>query len=197
MTGTQIIERFRGLVDDQLSDTEDLALLNDAYRMVLNSRPWSFLYKAHSGTMAVSTLTLPTDFAYIPMDPKRLKPTIYMGTDLTEYDLIPFTEARYYRDEKWKFYIDLATNMLTATEPMDSSQTLQFDYIYIPVDLTAGTSPIFWSDFHASLAYAMVLLFNMSDQEEKDRGYSVEAEMIKSKWYQDMAMRDARVKLAI
>jgi len=199
MTGEEIIEVFRTLVDDELGDIDDVKLLNLAYRTVLNMKSWEFLRKEYSGTINSGDdyIALPSGFAYIPLDGAKLYPIVYLGTDVSEYSVIPYSKKRTYRDSKWFFYVDLVNDKLMATEPMDETLAIEFDYIYIPADLTLTTSPVFWSDFHQGLAYVMVLLFNMADQEEKSRGYSVEAEVKGMDWFNQMAMRDARLKTAL
>lgn len=200
MTGQQIIDYFRTLVDDQLGDDGDLDLLNRAYRKVLNDRAWSFLLKSYPATSWASGadyIALPADFVMIPIDGKKGVPIIYVGDSLAEYRVIPMTARRNYRDAKYYFYVDPLNSRLYSTEPFDITQNVEFDYIHYPADLTVSTSPIFWADLHAIIAYEMVQLFLIADQEEKGRSYYTEAAIKYAELLDQMRMRDARVKLAI
>ncbi len=67
MTTQEIIAGFELYVDDttDLSSVEELALLNKVYQKICDDRPWEFLKKEASGTMATTTtITVPSDFGY-------------------------------------------------------------------------------------------------------------------------------------
>lgn len=54
------------------------------------------------------------------------------------------------------------------------SGTYDFDYIYLPADLTLIDSPVFPSNFHDFLAYGMAVENDILQLSEKARAYTAE-----------------------
>lgn len=179
MTGEQIIDRFRFLVDDDtLSSDDEVAILNVAYDRLMAMRDWHFLEKSDSSnTVALNTAaySLPSDFL------KPLRAWINRSGEETYHELqpVPFRERLKYSGSSRYFYIDAANGNLVLTDtPVSGSDwigaSIVIDYLYQPDQLTTSTSPVFNRAFHNILAYEMAYHYYYNDQGEKSRSWDGE-----------------------
>lgn len=203
MTGQQILDQFRLEVDNQddLSDSEALQLANDVLSDIYNDRDWAFLMKTASGTLDTTNteISLPSDFRELAdnFDDQEsvIKKVLYVGTNYEPYPFIQMTERRQYRDQRGFVYIDYRQNnfVLTAAEQADS-RSYEFEYIYIPSDISLLTSPILPARFHKMVAFGMAVKWNDIDGTDKsfsyraENAFKFEQEMIK------LSQQDAKQK---
>lgn len=190
MTGQNIIDRFEIQVDDvtELSTTEELAVLNRVYKRILGSRVWSFLKTSASGTASQDSngyyITLPSDFMWIISNAGWTDNTmesgsvaapkvIFVGSNYDPIQIVNWSDRRQYRTNNKYAYIDLANNQIRFTAT-PSSTTYEFDYQYMPDDLTTATSPVFPSQFHDFLAYGMAVENDIIQLSEKAKSYQRE-----------------------
>lgn len=190
-TGQDIVNLFEQYTDDtsELSSTQELALANKIYRIILSDRPWLFLQKdsgdltAQADTNGNYYVTLPTDFGYIPITSGDTNTGTY-GEDKTiftvdangnfyPYKVINFTDRRIYKNMDGYCYVDLAAKKLYFTFPPVNT-TVNFDYIYSPDDITLATSPVFPADFHDMIYHGMTLDDNMIQLFDHFRSYATE-----------------------
>lgn len=200
MTGTQIIAKFNLQVDDssELSDVEALDLANDIYGDICDDRQWEWLKKTYTGTTStsVSYVALPSDFRELSLN-KDNRSVIFVGTSYREYEVIPFSSRRDYRDQDGFAYIDVANSRLYFTKQPTSAESIEYDYIRIPDDLLTSTSPVFRAGFHPIIAYGMAARFNLLEQTEKSISYRKENLDLYNETLSQMAVEDANIKLAM
>lgn len=197
-TGQQIIEEFRLYVDDssELSSAEEVSLLNKIYHKVLDHKDWEFLRKEHTATASITVpyISLPSDFKNIAInwqdnwdgEPSQV---VFLGTK--RITLIPFSMRRNYDSNSNFCYIDARQNRLYFCGQPTSADSISFDYIYIPDDLTTITSPVFNATHHSVIMHGMVVDFYSIEQTDKARSY-YEENLIA---YQDFIERMSRVNL--
>ncbi|MDQ5987384.1 MAG: hypothetical protein CSYNP_03124 [Syntrophus sp. SKADARSKE-3] len=162
MTGEQINDLFMDKVDGDEFSSEEAALrsMNEKYRKLLGKKDWKFLKK---------TVTLPagtTSLAGITDLDKVLKVRVQTGqasTDVIELEKAEW-EDRFNTDKD--YYIDIVNNTVNFIGDGNSyaQYPLIIDYKYKPVDLIMETAPVFNSDFHPILAYAMAKDFKTADE---------------------------------
>lgn len=207
-TNTQeIITNFETYVDDstELSSAEELTLANKIYRMVLNDRPWSFLKKEFSGTTSTTVpyISLPSDFKYIISNynytdntietVQRASPVVvFVGTAYTPYRVVNWSDRRQYRNQNDVCYIDPVTNRLYFTVQPTSVQTVEFDYIYKPDNLTLTTRPVWDSDFDFIITHGMASDDYIIQQFDKAKSYEKENRALYQKYLLDMQYNDAQ-----
>lgn len=204
MTGTEIITSFELQVGDltELSTTEELALLNRVYNRICNDRPWEFLKKAASLTQSTSLpyIALPSDFAYmVPnynysgVDAYAQGNVTLVGTNYDPYELVPFSDRRRYRDANNKAYLDAVNNRIYFTKQPTATNAVEFDYIYTPTDVAAGTSPVFPARFHPMIVYAMASEDFVIQLSDKAKSYAPENEARFKQYMADMAAWNTRM----
>lgn len=191
MTGATLITTFELQVNDitELSSSEELAVLNRVYRKVLDHRPWEFLKKSASGTMSSDAtgyyITPPADFAYIfsngnctannlpdivgTSEPK----VIFVGTTYQPYYIVNFSDRRQVRNKVGYCWFDAVNNKIRF-EGTPVSTTYEFDYIYVPDDLTTGTSPVFPARFHEVIVFGMAVENEIMQISDKAKSYAPE-----------------------
>lgn len=166
MITSDIIQKFELQLDDstELSSSEELDLANKIYQKVCSYRPWEFLKKTATGTIASGQISLPTDFAYVSTNAQSTEPSVadstdtapkvvYVGSNLTPYPIINFSDRRQYANKN-VCYIDPSDSKIKfIVDP--GSTSYEFDYIKVPADLTLSTSPIFPARFHDIIVYGM------------------------------------------
>lgn len=198
---SDIIERFELQVDDssQLSTDESLALAQEVYDDVCNDRDWEWLKDEYSTSTSTSVpyISLPADFKKLSPNQEN-KSVVFVGTDYNEYQVIPFSNRRAYRDQDGFCYIDIANNRLYFTKQPDSVKTVEFDYIIKAPALTAGTAPIITTEqFGKLIAYGMAYKFNPIEQSEKDSSYRRENFDQYKAILSDLQLLDAQHKLSV
>ncbi len=157
MTGQQIIDFFRGLVDDELDVDFELQLLNGAKEKVEGDRDWEFLKKLDNSKSATSSgILLPSDYS-------RTK-IIYVGS--VPYDQIPFEQKPLFANSSNCWYLDFLNNMFYLLGT-NLSGTVNHYYIYKTPDIALNTSPV-WPRAHQLLAYEMAELYYTIDQGDRN-----------------------------
>jgi hypothetical protein len=173
MTTQEIIDQiFHPYTDDttELSDSEELALANRVYKKICRSRPWEFLKTEATGTTSTSVpyVSLPSDFAFFAEngnltdtsqynDGNASPKFVFVGTAQRKYQIINYSDRRQYADKDGYAYLDLANSRLVFTLQPATAESYSFDYIKVPDELTANTSPVFPSDFHPIIGYGMAI----------------------------------------
>ncbi len=123
---------------------------------------------------------------------------VFVGTDFSEYTVVPFSSRRDYRNQNGFCYIDLGTSRLYFTLQPTSAKAVEYDYIKRPAALTLSTAPLVTTDkFGTMLAYGMAAKFNPIEQSEKATSYQRENKAEYLKMLSDHAMEDANIKLSI
>lgn len=201
MITSDIIERFELQVDDssQLSTDESLALAQEVYDDVCNDRDWEWLKDEYSTSTSTSVpyISLPADFKKLSPNQEN-KSVVFVGTDYNEYQVIPFSNRRAYRDQDGFCYIDIANSRLYFTKQPDSVKTVEFDYIIKAPALTTGTAPIVTTEqFGKLIAYGMAYKFTPIEQSEKDSSYRRENFDQYKAILSDLQLLDAQHKLSV
>tara|TARA_R100001530_G_scaffold134845_2_gene110607 strand:+ start:11755 stop:12381 length:627 start_codon:yes stop_codon:yes gene_type:complete len=201
MTGTQIQAQFNNYTDNanELSDADVLILMNKIYHQILDDRPWEILKKEYSGTTSTSLdyVALPADFKMlVPNEVNYTEPitVVYIGTDKDEFRVIPFSQRRKYRDIDNFCYVDHRQDRLVFTKQPTQARSIEYDYIYIPDDITASTSPVFRDTFHQAIVHGMALDHDIIEANEKALNYQQENNREYNKILSRMAIEDVSIK---
>lgn len=167
MTASEIISNFELYVDDstELSTSEELALLNKIYKKIFTSRPWEFAKKTASGSISGLEITLPSDFAYLcpnyqytdnsVSSQQNSSPiVIFVGSNYTPIKVVNFSDRRQYLNSVGYAYIDSRQGKLVFTaQPTET--TYEFDYVFVPADLTITDSPAVPIGFMDAISHAI------------------------------------------
>lgn len=201
MTGQDIIDKFNLFVDDQseLSSSEELDLLNDKYYTVCDDRDWEWLKATYTGTSSASVayVALPTTFKKLSPN-KDNKSVVFVGTDYSEYQVIPFSSRRDYRDQDGFCYLDMVNRRLYFTLQPTAAEAIEYDYISKPTALTVSTEPIITTErFGTMLAHAMATEFPSIEQSNKLTSYQSDYAKFYADTLHDLALEDALIKLSI
>ncbi len=201
MTGEDIISRFELQIDDasELSSEESLALANEVYFDVSNDRDWEWLKSTATGTTSTSVpyIALPSNFKKL-MPNKNNESVVFVGTDYSEYKVVPFSSRRDYRDQDGFCYLDMVNRRLYFTLQPTSAEAIEYDYLTIPTAITTTTGPVVdTTQFGNMIAYGMAAKFNPIEQTDKSESYSKENKATYLGILSDLAIEDANVKLSI
>lgn len=199
MTASEIIARYELQVDDasELSSDESLDLLNEVYNEIANDRPWEWLKVQATGTTSVVLpyIALPADFKELSVNQYN-KSVIFVGTDYQEYQVIPYSNRRAYRDQDGFCYIDVPNQRLYFTKQPTSAKAVEYDYIIRPAALGANDEPIFNFD-HKVIAYGMSGRFNNIELSDKGTSYQSENYGVYRNMLSDMRIEDSNIKLSM
>lgn len=199
LTGTEIIARFQLQVDDssELSTDEELDLLNEVYNDIADDREWEWLRKTATGTTSVSVpyIALPSDFKNIVPN-RDGRSVVFVGSDFREYEVVPYSARRDYRDQSGICYIDIPNFRLYFTLQPTSAETVEYEYIHRPTAILAGTSPLFKGK-NEIIAYGMAAKFNPMELSEKSSSYRIENLAEYRRLLSELATEDALIKLSI
>lgn len=201
MITSDIIARYNLQVDDasELSSDEELSLAQEVYDEIANDRPWEWLKATYTGTTSISVpyIALPSDFKQISPN-KDNNSVVFVGSDYSEYKVIPFSSRRDYRDMSGFCYIDVANSRLYFTLQPTSAMAVEYDYIKRPAALTLATAPLVTTDqFGKLIAYGMAAKFSNIEQSEKDSSYQRENSVQYARLLSDLQIEDANIKLSI
>lgn len=201
MTGSNIISRFNLQVDDssELSTDEGIALANQVYFTIAQDRDWEWLKNTATGTTSTSVpyISLPTGFRKV-LPNKDNRSVVFIGTDYEEYEVIPFSSRRDYRDQSGYCYIDITNNRLVFTKQPTEAKAVEYDYIKNPTAITTSTEPLVTSDqFGNLIAYGMAAEFNPIEQTEKSISYQRENTTKYESLLNEFRLEDAEIKLSI
>lgn len=208
-TTQNIIDTFELLVGDttELSSAEELSLAEKIYRKVLSNRPWEFLKKEFSGTTTgATTVTLPTDFAYLADNynytdntietVQRSRPcVVFVGTNYQPYRVVNWSDRRQYRNNSNVCWIDIVNGNLEFSVAPASGQTVSFDYIYNPAALTTSSAPVFPSTYYDIIAYGMAVDDMAMQLFDKARSYAKENELKYQSYLADMAYYNSQLQM--
>lgn len=203
MTVAEIISKFELFVDDmtELSASEELALVNKFFKKIFISRPWEFAKKTKSGSISGIEIDLPTDFAYlypnynytdnsIGSEQNSSPVVIYVGSNYSPIKVINWSDRRRYYNQSGYAYVDISRNKLVFTVQPNET-TYEFDYIYIPADLTANGSlpvPIGVSDAMGHAIYHGMCVDDMIIQLfDKAKSYAEENQARYQSYLNDIA----------
>lgn len=153
MTGQQIVEMFRAIVDDQPdSDYED-NLMQHAKDLVESERDWEMLKKVDtsktwlSSDTYLTTKALPTDF----FAPRSLWVT---GYDIP-FRPVPLENILRFRDISGRWSLDLANNVYRLMGNTSETRTISFVYTYATAAILTATSPVWPARFHKLIPFYM------------------------------------------
>lgn len=204
MTGINLIKKFRLYVDDQseMGEDEEIDLLNDIYHQILNERPWEFLRKSTTPTTLIDSNTgyayvnLPSDFKYMYGNYGSDTYVIF-GTAKVPVKVLPISSIEEFIDQTGYAYVDKTTDRLIFTGTQAAGETVKYNYIHQPTDLSGNTEPIFDERFQMLLPYGMAADFSIINQDE--RGLSYQADNLRNykRILDNMMMEDAHIKLAV
>lgn len=178
MTGQDIINKFEMHTDDttELSSQEELELANAKLRFIYDLQAWEFLRKNKTGTVAAAGIVVPTDFLHCMVNysedmTSNLPDTavVYLGGN--PYKLIPMgmrnsspiTNVCWYNPSNRT--IEFKENM--------AGQSYEFDYKYLPDDITVSTEPVLPTS-HYIVVYAMLIDDDVIQKTDKARSNIVE-----------------------
>lgn len=167
MITSEIISNFELYVDDstELSTSEELDLANKIYKKIFTSRPWEFAKKTASGSISGLEITLPSDFAYLypnyqytdnsVSSQQNSSPiVIFVGSNYTPIKVVNFSDRRQYLNSVGYAYIDARQGKLIFTaQPIET--TYEFDYVFVPADLTVSDSPAVPIGFMDAISHAI------------------------------------------
>lgn len=214
MNGAQIIAKFELYVDDnsELSSTEELDLLNKILDDVYTDRPWEFLKLNATGTATttagVTSIPLPTGFRYVLInyqmtnnsddtDIDQAKKVVYMGSKLTPYTVVNYSDRRRYLNMQGYCYVDLVAGKIIFTQtPNTDTLAYDFDYLYQPVALTLTTSPVFPAEYHDMIYQGMAVdstiinLFDRAKSYAKENQAGYDSMMSKLRYYNSQLLND-------
>jgi len=205
MTTTQeILTRYELQVDDasELSSTEELALANEVYNEICNERDWEWLKSTFTGNTSttVDYIALPSNFRQITPN-KNNESVVFVGSDYSEYKVIPFSSRRDYRDADGYCYIDVPNSRLVFTLQPTEVKAVEYDYMTNPTDLTTSlvtpSVPLFNSKFWNVISYGMASKFNNIELSEKASSYQKENQLEYYRILEDMRLEDANIKLSL
>jgi len=203
-TVQEILTAFELEVDDssELSSSEELSILNRNYMLLATDRPWEELKKGASGNILSDSIgyyiTLPTDFmSFAERDDNGGKWKIYVGSQLEEYSVVPFSERRNYRNMSGYAYLDMQNRKIYFSyTPVEF--TYEFDYCKIPSELIIATTPtpivpFFPSSYWHILVHMMARDSYIISLFEKDRAYTKEQELKYQEWFGKLSLYNANL----
>ena len=204
-TAQEIITSFELQIDDttDLSSTEELRLLNKIYNDICSLLPWEFLKKAFTGTTSttVDYIALPSDFQYIVQNANytdssysAFRPVVFVGPSFVPYQVVSWSDRRQYRNQDGYCYVDIVNSRLCFTKQPTEALAVEFDYIYIPADLTLSDSPVFPARFHDAIKYAMSVEDNIIQQSDKAKSYAAENKQLYKEAIADMRLWNANLQ---
>lgn len=204
MTAEEIITKFEEYVSDitELSTQEELDLVNKIYLEICSERPWEFLKKNAAGTILQDTtgyyISVPSDFGFFTENntytdnsypiPNNASPkVIFVGASYDPYQIVNYSDRIQYRTQAGKAYLDMAGGKIRFTGSPSPSvmTTYNFDYCYIPAELTLDDSPIFPARFHGAIYHKMATESTIIDISDRAHSYAPENQ----KGYEDSMSR--------
>lgn len=178
---SEIITDFELFLDDttELSEAEEIRIAEKHSQRIANLIPWEVLKKSYASGSSVTSTTdsLPTRFAYVIENDNYSEngrygsgPVIYVGSTYTPWKIVSWSDRRNYRNTSGYAWVDAPNdNMEFATAPND---TIEYDYIEYPAELTATTDTIWIPDRFAPILYHSMCADDfVIQQTEKGRSY--------------------------
>lgn len=201
MLTSEIVSRFNLQVDDdsELSTEEGVALAQEVYDEVANDRGWEWLKAQGSGNTSTSVpyVALPSDFKELTQN-KDDETIVFVGTELDEYKVIPYSSRRDYRDIGGFCYLDIPNSRLVFTLQPTEVKAIEYDYIKIPPLLTSTTEPLVkTTSFGNMIAYGMASRFPSIEGADKGNSYATDNRKEYEKILSDLRLQDANIKVSI
>ena len=160
MTGTQLIEIFKRLIDDSPDDDTCLDLLNTIKDLIESDRPWRMLLKEDStktfgpGETYLTSKGLPSDFLY----DVKLKLGKESANDYIEYDPCEFEERRQFNGSR-RYAVDFANKKFYICGTVGTTYTVYLYYIYETDPITLTTSPVWPVKFQRLIPLLMASIW--------------------------------------
>lgn len=194
-TAEKIIKKFQTYVDDgtELSPSDELDLLNKVYNQVWLDRPWSFSKKVYSNFINGTSISLPTEFAYILETEINGEQKKVIWIDNKYYEVVNFSDRRKYFTKGGYCWVDVASNKLEFTELVFG--TLVYDYVFAPPPLLLTNEPLFPERFHHILYHLMAVDDYAIQQFDKAKSYAPENQMKADEWLNKMRFWDANLQV--
>lgn len=184
LTAEEIIEAFELQVNDitELSDQEELDLLNRIYQRLYTDRDWEFAKRNATGNYQTDQygafIPLAADFSHITINNQYTDNSIGIennaaakvvfiinGTAYTPFQVINWSDRRQYQNRSGFVYVDLnynialyPTGILRFTGGpayVPPFTAYDYDYICVPPLLTLEDYPLFPGKFHPILQFEM------------------------------------------
>jgi len=193
MTGSQIITKFRNLVNDQLEGDFEYQLLNDAKNEIEQLATWEVLkymdssQTATQGQTSSTTHALPSNF--------NAPIALYVGSDYQPYTLVAFEDQRLYRDFTRGWFINSASSTYSLTGTVGATNTIYLLHTKYSDDIAAGTTwAAFPARFHDILALHMARMYYTANSGEKARSWDDRLEKYYTGTLNQMRMWDFNLK---
>ncbi len=193
MIGSEIIEEFNTIWDDELDETQALIIMNMAKNQIESSRDWNFL-RAFSNSLTatpsdtyLTAKALPTDLLL----PRKL----FLNGEITPYMLIPFEERDRYKDIYKRWYIDWVNRQYFLCGKVGQTFTINLFYTKFSDDITLTTAPVWPSIFHALIGFKMAeIVMSGSDSDDLNRTMAPANRLIAKELLNGMIKWDSRIK---
>lgn len=172
MTAEELRDDLHFLVDDEnLSSTQELSLINQAYDRIASMRPWNFLLSEDTTDTIVSgtvSYALPTDFLYGHEDGVVIYKTS-TGEVMSRMKIVPYKDRMRYKNTGGYVTVDIKNNTLVFLASSDvasfAGYVIHLTYYAQPEVLEAADSPVFNRAFHRLLALEAARFFWYNDQQ--------------------------------
>lgn len=213
MTATEIIKSFELQVGDitELSDFEELSILNRVYQKVCSDRPWIFLRTPATGAVLSdatgSYITMPSDFAFFAENTQYTNNAISSGNNAdakaifivannsyNPYQIVNYADRRQYFNKGGYAYLDYVNSIIRFTKPPING-TYEFDYIKVPANLTAASIPVIPNRFQDVLVYGMATQNDILQLSPKATSYFAENQSLYNQYITDIAYWNANMLL--
>lgn len=198
MTNEEILTQFEGLIDDNLDQTLEIQLANNAKNKLETELKLAICEKLDTsltstvGGTYTTAYTLQTDFLMLSKD------IIYVGTALRT--AIPLAHREAYKNDSSKFYIDYRQGKLYLCGTVAAAETITIPYLYTTTDISdanlTSTSIIWPVRFHSLIAYEMAKIWFAVDQGDKSRSWTPEWTVIYNDSKGSLIDWDAAIKLS-
>jgi hypothetical protein len=168
MTASEIITKFRNMVDDQLDADYELQLVNDAKDEVEAMKDWEVLIKEQSYTITAGqsyadSQSLPTRF---------IQDLRVIENDDLEYTKISFQDRYQKINSTNAYFLDMANNKIGFAGLNLPALTMYLYYTQGSVDMGLSDSwTPFPERFHKIIPYQMAKIYYASDAGEKGRAW--------------------------
>lgn len=178
---SEIITDFELFMSDttELSEAEEIRIAEKHSQRIANILPWEALKTSYSSSGSVTSTTdsLPARFNYLTENNNYTSdteyaqgPVVFVGSNYSPWKVVSWSDRRRYRDQKGYAWVDQPnSNMVFGKAPND---TIEYDYIAYPAELTATTDTIWIPDRFAPILYhAMCADDFVIQQSEKALSY--------------------------
>lgn len=172
MTADDLRDELHFLVDDEnLSETQELSLINQAYDRITAMRPWNFMLTEDTSktiTSGTTSYALQSTFLY-GYDDAVLAYDSSAGEVKARFKVVQFKDRMRYNNVSGYVYFDIKNNTINFCSTSDTATyagyTLFMTYYAQPAQLTASDSPVFNRAFHRLLALEAARYFWYNDQQ--------------------------------